>query len=139
MNQPTSPNALRLTENINWDANIVRLYDGAAWQPIGDFETDAWKYVRIVTDFDKSEFDFYAGDSRDAALNAKPEKGLAFRNAALGPVAKWLVFYVWGMTAAGYVDELLVYEGDEPLKLAVEADGKLTTMWANVKTGGTLR
>ena len=55
------------------------------------------------------------------------------------PVAKWLVFYVWGMTAVGYVDELLVYEGDEPLKLAVEADGKLTTMWANVKTGGTLR
>ena len=78
MNQPTSPNALRLTENINWDANIVRLYDGAAWQPIGDFETDAWKYIRIVTDFDKSEFDFYAGDSRDAALNAKPEKGARF-------------------------------------------------------------
>ena len=121
---------------INWDANIVRFYDGAAWQPIGDFETDVWKYIRIVADFDKSEFDFYAGDSRDKALKAKPEKGLAFRNAALGPTAKWLVFYVWGMTVAGYVDELLVYEGDEPLELAVEADGKLTTMWGNIKTGG---
>lgn len=124
---------------INWDANIVRLFDGAAWQPIGDFETDVWKYVRIVANFDKSEFDFYAGDSRDKALNAKPEKGLAFRNAALGPTAKWLVFYVWGMSAAGYVDELLVYEGDEPLKLAVEAGGKLTTMWGNIKTGGRPR
>ena len=124
---------------INWDANIVRLYDGAAWQPIGDFETDVWKYIRIVADFDKSEFDFYAGDSRDKALNAKPEKGLAFRNAALGPVAKWLVFYVWGMTAAGYVDELLVYEGDEPLELAVEAGSKLTTMWGNIKAKGQPR
>ncbi len=124
---------------INWDADMVRLYDGAAWQPIGDFETDTWKYVRIVADFDKSEFDFYAGDSREAALTAKPEKGLAFRNAALAPVAKWLVFYVWGMTAAGYVDELLVYSGDEPLELAVEAGGKLTTMWANMKTGDRAR
>ena len=69
---------------INWDAGIVRLYDGAAWQLIGDFETDTWKYVRIIADVDKSEFDFYVGDDRNDALGAKPEKGLPFRNAALG-------------------------------------------------------
>ena len=84
---------------INWNADMVRLYDGAAWQPIGDFETDTWKYVRVIANVDKSEFDFYVGDDRNGALGAKPEKGLPFRNAALGPVAKWVAFYVWGMTS----------------------------------------
>ena len=92
---------------INWDAGIVRLYDGAAWQLIGDFETDTWKYVYIVADVGKSEFDFSVGDDRDDALGAKPEKGLPFRNAALGPVAKWVAFYTWGITVPGYVDDLL--------------------------------
>ena len=118
---------------INWDAGIVRLYDGAAWQPIGDFETDTWKYVRVVANFDKSEFDFYAGDDRNDALGAKAEKGLPFRNASLGPVAKWVVFYAWGMTAQGYVDDLLVYEGADPVDLAVDPNGKLTTLWGRVK------
>ena len=120
---------------INWNADMVRLYDGAAWQPIGDFETDTWKYVRIVANVDKSEFDFYVGDNRNDALGAKAEKGLPFRNAALGPVAKWVVFYVWGMTAPGYVDDLLVYEGEVPLDLAVDPNGKLTTLWGRVKQG----
>ena len=120
---------------INWDAGIVRLYDGAAWQLIGDFETDTWKYVYIVADVGKSEFDFSVGDDRDDALGAKPEKGLAFRNAALGPVAKWVAFYTWGITVPGYVDDLLVYEGAEALDLAVDPGGKLTTFWGQVKRG----
>jgi hypothetical protein len=120
---------------INWDGGIVRLYDGAAWQPIGDFETDTWKYVRIIADVEKSEFDFYAGDDRNDALGAKPEKGLPFRNAALGPVAKWVAFYTWGIIAPGYVDDLLVYEGADALNLAVDPSGKLTTFWGKVKRG----
>ena len=120
---------------INWDAGIVRLYDGAAWQLIGDFETDTWKYVRIIADVGKSEFDFYSGDDRNDALAAKPEKDLAFRNAALGPVAKWVAFYTWGITAPGYVDDLLIYEGADALDLAVDPSGKLTTFWARVKHG----
>ena len=118
---------------INWDAGIVRLYDGGAWQLIGDFETDTWKYVRIIADVGKSEFDFYTGDNRDDALGAKPEKGLPFRNAALGPVAKWAAFYTWGITVPGYVDDLLVYEGADALDLAVDPNGKLTTFWGEVK------
>ena len=109
---------------INWDAGIVRLYDGGAWQPIGDFETDTWKYVRIVADVGKSEFDFAVGDDREDALGAKPEKGLPFRNAALAPTAKWFAFYTWGITVPGYVDDLLVYEGAEALDLAVEPNGQ---------------
>ena len=120
---------------INWDAGIVRLYDGAAWQLIGDFETDTWKYIRIIADVGKSEFDFYVGDDRNDALGAKPEKGLPFRNAALGPVAKWVAFYTWGITAPGYVDDLLVYEGEDALDLAVDPSDKLTTFWAQVKRG----
>ncbi len=120
---------------INWDAGVVRLYDGAAWQLIGDFETDTWKYVYIVADVEKSEFDFYVGDDRDDALGAKPEKGLPFRNPALGPVAKWVAFYVWGQVTNGYVDDLLVYEGEEALNLAVDPTGKLATFWGQVKQG----
>ncbi|MDE0401251.1 MAG: hypothetical protein OXL96_25930 [Candidatus Poribacteria bacterium] len=118
---------------INWDAGIVRLYDGGAWQLIGDFETDTWKYVYIVADVGKSEFDFAVGDDRDDALGAKPEKGLPFRNAALGPVAKWVAFYTWGITVPGYVDDLLVYEGADALDLAVNPSEKLTTFWGQIK------
>ena len=118
---------------INWDAGVVRLYDGGAWQLIGDFETDTWKYVRIIADVGKSEFDFYVGDDRDDAVGAKPEKGLPFRNAALGPVAKWVAFYTWGITAPGYVDDLLIYEGADALDLAVDPIGKLTTFWGHIK------
>ena len=120
---------------INWDAGVVRLYDGGAWQLIGDFETDTWKYVRIIADVSKSEFDFYVGDDRDDALGAKPEKGLPFRMPALAPTAKWVAFYTWGIVVPGYVDDLLVYEGEEALDLAVDPTGKLATFWAQVKHG----
>ena len=118
---------------LNWDANAVRLYNGAAWVPIEDFDTDTWKYVRVVADVDKSEFEFYAGDDRDDALKAKGKKGLSFRNAAQNPVAKWISFHVYTMAAPGYVDDLLVYEGDEPLNLAVDPNGKLATVWGHIK------
>lgn len=120
---------------INWNADMVRYYDGAAWQPIGDFETDTWKYVRIIADFEKSEFEFASGNDRDDALGAKAEDELAFRNPALAPTAKWVVFYVWGMSSPGYVDDLLVYEGADPLDLAVDPNDKLTTVWGQIKRG----
>ena len=120
---------------INWDAGVVRLYDGGAWQLIGDFETDTWKYVYIVADVGKSEFNFSSGDDRNDALGAKPEKDLPFRNAALGPTAKWFAFYTWGIIVPGYVDDLLVYEGDDALDLAVNPNEKLTTFWGQVKRG----
>lgn len=118
---------------VNWDANIVRLYDGAAWQRIDDFGTDRWKYVRVVADVSKSKFDFYAGNDRNETLKAKGKKGLPFRNAALNPVAKWVSFHVYSIAAPGYVDDLLVYEGDEPVNLAVDPLGKLTTAWGHIK------
>lgn len=120
---------------INWDAGVVRLYDGGAWQLIGDFETDTWKYVYIVADVGKSEFNFSSGDDRNDALGAKPAKDLPFRNAALGPTAKWFAFYTWGIIVPGYVDDLLVYEGADALDLAVDPTEKLTTFWGQVKRG----
>ena len=68
-------------------------------------------------------------------MGAKAEKGLPFRNAALGPTAKWFAFYTWGITVPGYVDDLLVYEGADALDLAVEPTEKLTTFWGEVKRG----
>jgi len=119
---------------INWNAGMTRFYDGAAWNEMGKFDTDKWKYVRVVSDFKKSEFQFFAGDSRDLALNAKAIQG-KFRNAALGPVCKFVVFYIWAVTAPAYVDDLLVYEGADAVDLAVEQlPDKLTTIWATIKT-----
>ena len=123
---------------INWDANAVRLFDGAAWQPIDDFDTDKWRYVRVVADVSKSKFDFYAGEDRNDALSDKGKKGLPFRRAATNPVAKWISFHVYSIVAPGYVDDLLVYEGDEPLNLAVEPAGKLTTVWGHLKSHSAL-
>lgn len=118
---------------INWNANAVRLFDGGAWQPIDDFETDTWRYVRVVSDVSKSQFDFYAGDDRNETLKDRGKKGLPFRNAAIGPVTKWVAFHVYGFAAPGYVDDLLIYEGDEPLNLAVDPVGKLATVWGHIK------
>ena len=42
---------------------------------MGKFDTDKWKYVQVVPDSKKSEFQFFADDSRDLALNAKAIKG----------------------------------------------------------------
>ena len=58
---------------------------------MGKFDTDKWKYVRVVSDFKKSEFEFFAGDIREGTLKSKAAKG-KFRNAALGPVCKFVVF-----------------------------------------------
>ena len=124
---------------INWNANTVRLFDGAAWQLIDDFDTDTWEYVRIVADVSKSEFDFYAGNDRNEALKAKGKKGLPFRNAAVNPVAQWVVFHVYSTDAPGYVDDLFVYEGDEPINLAVEPLKKLTTVWGHLKRHTSFR
>ena len=119
---------------INWNAGMTRFYDGAAWNEMGKFDTDKWKYVRVVSDFKKSEFQFFAGDNRDLALNAKAIQG-KFRNAALEPVCKFVVFYIWAVTAPAYVDDLLVYEGADAVDLAVEQlPDKLTTIWATIKT-----
>lgn len=124
---------------INWDANAVRLFNGAAWQPIDDFETNKWRYVRVVADVSKNKFDFYAGEDRNEALRGKGKKGLPFRNAAEFPVPKWVSFHVYSIAAPGYIDDLLVYEGDEPLNLAVEPTEKLTTVWGHLKAPLTTR
>lgn len=118
---------------INWDADKVRCFDGAAWVPIDDFKTGEWKYVRVVANVDKSEFDFYVGEDRNRTLADRGIKNLPFRNQAEGLVTKWVTFHVYSIAAAGYIDDLLIYEGDEPANLAVDAAGKITTTWGHLK------
>ena len=127
---------------MNWNENAVRLYNGSAWAPIDDFPFETWKYVRVVADVSKSEFDYYVGDDRDGTLAAEPKTGLAFRKAATNPVAKWVVFHVYSTVAQGFVDDLLVYEGGEPLNLTptpVNPRGKLATFWGQVKKHSSFR
>ena len=124
---------------LNWDANAVRLYNGVAWVHIDDFDTDTWKYVRVVADVGKSKFELYVGNDRNRALSNNGHKGLAFRKAAVNPVAKWVSFHVYDIAAPGYVDDLLVYEGDEPLNLAVDPIGKLATAWGHIKRHSSVR
>ncbi len=119
---------------MNWNANAVRLYNGSAWVPIGDFPFEAWKYVRVVADVSQSTFDYYMGDDRESALDAEPVTGLAFRKAATNPVAQWVVFHVYATVAQGFVDDLFVYEGAEPpAATPVDPKEKLTTFWGHVK------
>lgn len=119
---------------MNWNANAVRLYNGSAWVAIGDFQFDAWKYVRVVADVSSSTFDYYVGDDRESALDSEPVTGLAFRNAATDPVAQWVVFHVYSTVAQGFIDDLFVYEGSEPpAATPVDPKGKITTFWGDVK------
>ncbi len=119
---------------VNWNENATRLYNGSAWVAIDDFQFDVWKYVRVVADVSKSTFDYYVGDDMDAAREATPKAGLAFRNAATNPVAKWVAFHVYSTVAQGFIDDLLIYEGSNPPSVTpVQPKGKLATYWGNVK------
>ena len=120
---------------VDWQADIVRyhVHHGDPWRKIDDFPVNTWNYVRIVSNFEKSVFDFYMGNSREIALASQPKKDLPFQNAALKPRAKWFLFLAWAMTARGYVDDLLIYEGGEPLNLAVTPTAKLATFWGQLK------
>ncbi len=118
---------------VNWNAEQVRCFDGTAWVTIDDFETGKWRHVRVVAHVDKSEFDFYSGEDRNRTLTDKGIKGLPFRTAAESPVAKSVTFHVYGIAAPGYVDDLIISEGDEPVNLAVDAVGKISTYWGRLK------
>lgn len=118
---------------INWNAEQVRCFDGAAWVPIDEFKSGEWRHVRVVAHVDKSEFDFYSGEDRNRTLSDKGITGLPFRTAPEGPVAKSVSFYVYSIAAPGYVDDLFISEGDEPVNLAVDAVGKLSTFWGRIK------
>lgn len=118
---------------INWNAEQVRCFDGTAWVAIDDFETGKWRHVRVVAHVDKSQFDFYSGEDRNRTLTDKGIKGLPFRMASQGPVAKSVTFHVYSIAAPGYVDDLIISEGDEPVNLAVDAVGKLSTYWGRLK------
>lgn len=120
---------------IDWQAGIVRnhVHQGDPWRKIDNFPVNKWNYVRIVSNFEKNLFDFYMGDSREITLASEPKKNLPFQDAALKPRAKWFLFLAWAMTARGYVDDLLIYEGEEPLNLAVNSIAKLATVWGKLK------
>ena len=118
---------------VNWDAEQVRCFDGTGWVIMDDFETGKWRHVRFVAQVDKSQFDFYSGEDRNRTLTDKGIKGLPYRTAPEGPVTKSVTFHVYSIAAPGYVDDLIISEGDEPVNLAVDAVGKLTTYWGRLK------
>lgn len=121
---------------IEWEAGVVRCHvlQGNPWRKIANFPVNRWQYVRIVSDFEKNVFDFYMGDSRQMALTAQPKKDLPFREDAPAPRARWFGIYAGKMTVRGYMDDLLIYEGGEPLNnLAVEPTAKLATTWGQIK------
>ena len=125
---------------MNWNENAVRLYNGSAWVAIGEFPFETWRYVRVVADVSKSEFDYYVGKDRDETLLADPIQGLAFRKPATNPTAQWVVFHVYSSVAQGFIDDLLIYEGaDPPVSTPVESKDKLTTYWGKVKQHSSLQ
>lgn len=120
---------------IDWYAGDVRchVHHGDPWREIAPYPVNKWHYVRIVANFEEDSFDFYMGDSREAALASRPKRDLPFQDPAIAPRPKWFFIFAWAMTAPGYMDDLLIYEGDKPINLAVEPTGKLTTLWGRLK------
>jgi hypothetical protein len=120
---------------VDWNDGDVRyhVHRGDPWREIFDYPVNEWNYVRIVANFKKNVFDFYMGKSREKALASRPKRNLSFQGPALAPRPKWFSVLAWAMTARGYIDDLLIYEGGEPINLAVEPTGKLTTRWGQLK------
>ena len=120
---------------IEWNAGVVRyhVHRGDPWRDIFDYPVNKWNYVRIVANFEENVFDFYMGKSREKALASQPKRNFPFQDPAVAPRPKWFIILAWAMTARGYIDDLLIYEGGEPLNLAVEPSAKLTTLWGQLK------
>ena len=120
---------------IDWGADGIRCHVNSedSWREISPYVVNEWSYVRIVADFEKSQFDFYMGDNREEVLDAQPKEDLPFREVALAPQAKGFVFFANAMKASGYVDDLLIYEGKEPLAFADRFAPKLSTRWGQLK------
>ena len=115
---------------VGWDKEFVYFYAADRWQKIGKFATDKWRYVRIVADFHRNMFDFYAGDSKH---RTEREKGIPFRRDAVNSFATSMGFYMKTMESPGYIDALFVYEGENPIALAIAPSRKLATMWGHIK------
>lgn len=120
---------------IEWYDGDIRyhVHRGDPWREIIAYPANKWHYVRIVANFREDVFDFYAGNSREAALASRPKKNLDFQDPATAPHPKWFLIFAWAMDARGYMDDLVIYEGDEPITLAVEPTAKLTTLWGRLK------
>ena len=120
---------------IEWYDGDIRyhVHRGDPWREIVDYPVNTWHYVRIVADFEEEAFDFYMGESRENALASRPKRDLPFQDPPLAPRPKWFIILAVAMDAPGYIDDLLIYEGKDPVNLAVEPVGKLTTLWGQLK------
>ena len=120
---------------VDWYDGDVRyhVHRGKPWREISKYPINKWHYVRIVANFKENSFDFYMGNRRETALASRPKRNLEFQDPAVAPRPKWFIMLAYEMDARGYMDDLLIYEGDEPISLAVEPTAKLTTLWGKLK------
>ena len=119
---------------VNWIGEKIRHYPGN-WEEIAPLTSDEWHYIRIVTDTSSSIFDIYAADTEAKVHAGKPlGKDLGFRSNIEGPPAK-ICFGTYGMATPAYIDNLLIYEGDEVPEniFVVKPEGKLALTWGKVK------
>ena len=120
---------------VEWYDGDVRyhVHRGKPWREISKYPINGWHYVRIVANFKENSFDFYIGNRRETALASRPKRDLEFQDPATSPRPKWFLIFAWAMEARGYMDDLLIYEGDAPISLAVEPTAKLATLWGKLK------
>ena len=120
---------------IDWGADSIRCHINGedSWREISQYVVNEWSYVRIVADFEESLFDFYMGENREEVLDTQRKKDLPFQEDALAPHAKGFVFFADAMKARGYIDNFLIYEGEEPHTFADRFAPKLSTLWGRLK------
>ena len=120
---------------VEWYAGDIRyhVHRGKPWRQIFRYPINGWHYVRIVANFKENSFDFYTGRNKNAALASRPKRNLEFQDPAIAPRPRWFIMLAREMDARGYMDDLLIYEGNKPISLAVDPAAKLTTLWGRLK------
>lgn len=123
---------------------FIDRYASGGWGTTGvEFIDNDWTYVKVFADTARvpRSYDFYLAEGPDSIPEDPQGKNIPFRNTGVSAFDR-VLFLGWSGTAGpAYLDNLLIYEGDErPAGIggqAVEPMGKLATKWSTIKTRWT--
>ena len=122
---------------ISWgqSAGMITRYTGG-WGPTNTpFDAQVWTYTKIVADSDVDTLDIYLGGGPDELPDVPTEAGITYRVPTDG--FDRILWLGWSdAVGPAYIDDVLVYEGDERpagAVTAVEPVGKAATTWGAIR------
>lgn len=112
------------------DPKMIGVHDGNTVKPVVPFKVKEWQHLRVVFDITKQKYSVYV-DGKVIADNFN------FRNPAHKTIQWLMIGFDGGSGIIGYADNIELGEGEGKdamnRALAVKANGKLTTTWAEIK------